>query len=79
SGQAYSGEEVSAWLSPLGLTITATCGVRAFADQVPEERLAEPGFLDALLRLELAAAQLDPYRRIARYIHILARKHVELF
>jgi S-adenosylmethionine-dependent methyltransferase len=78
SGQAYTGAEVSAWLTPLGLTVAATYGVRAFADQVPEERLAEPAFLDALLRLEAAAAQLDPYLRIARYVHLLARKDIEL-
>jgi S-adenosylmethionine-dependent methyltransferase len=78
-GQAYTAEEVSAWLPPMGLTLTAMCGVRAFADQVPEDRLHEPKFLDALLRLESAVARLDPYRRIARYIHLLARKDVELF
>ena len=78
-GQAYATEEVSAWLPPLGLTVTARCGVRTFADQVPDDRLDEPAFLDALLRLESAAARLDPYRRIARYIHLLARKDVELF
>jgi S-adenosylmethionine-dependent methyltransferase len=73
-GRAYTAEEVSAWLPPLGLTVTAVCGVRAFADQIPTVRLADPAFLDALLRLETAAAQLDPYRQIARYVHILARK-----
>ena len=77
-GQAYTAEEVSAWLPPLGLTVTEMCGVRAFADQVPDDRLDDPAFLDALLRLESAAARLDPYRRIARYIHLLARKDVEL-
>jgi S-adenosylmethionine-dependent methyltransferase len=77
-GQAYTAEEVSTWLPPVGLTLTAVCGVRAFVDQVPEERLDEPAFLDALLRLESAAAPLDPYRRIARYMHLLARKDVEL-
>jgi hypothetical protein len=78
SGQAYTDEEVSAWLPPLGLTVAATYGVRAFADQVPEEYLEEPGFLDALLRLESVAAQIDPYRRIARYVHLVACKDVEL-
>ena len=77
-GQAYTAEEVGAWLPRLGLTIAAMCGVRVFADQVPVDRLEEPAFLDALLRLESAAAKLDPYRRIARYVHLLARKDVEL-
>lgn len=73
-GRTYTSEEVSAWLPPLGLTVTAVCGVRAFADQVSPERLADPAFLDMLLRLEAAAAHLDPYRQIARYVHLLARK-----
>jgi S-adenosylmethionine-dependent methyltransferase len=74
SGQAYTSEEVSTWLLGLGLTITAVCGVRAFADQVPGELLEQPAFLDALLRLEVASAYLEPYRQIARYVHLLARK-----
>lgn len=73
-GQSYTAEEVSGWLQPLGFTIAAVCGVRAFADQVPEEYMEEPAFLAALLQLETAAAQLDPYRQIARYVHVLARK-----
>ena len=35
-GQSYTAEEVSGWLRFLGFTIAARCGVRAFADQVPE-------------------------------------------
>lgn len=77
-GRAYTAEEVNAWLPPLGLTLTTTNGVRIFADQVPPERLDDPAFLDALLRLESAATRLDPYRRIARYVHLLARKNVEV-
>ncbi len=77
-GQAYTAEEVSAWLPPLGLTVTEVFGVRALADQVSPERLADPEFLDALLRLESATAQLDPYRQIARYAHLLARKEMAL-
>ncbi len=77
-GRAYTAEEVSAWLPPLGLTVTAILGVRAFADQVPPEQLNDSAFLDALLQLESAVAQLDPYRQMARYVHLLARKEVEL-
>lgn len=73
-GKSYTAEEVSAWLRPLGFTIEAVHGVRVFADQVPEERLVDPEFLAALVRLESVASGLDPYRRIARYVHLLARK-----
>jgi len=77
TGRAYASEEVRAWLPPLGLTVTAVYGVRAFADRVSPERLADPAFVDSLLQLESAAAQLDPYRQIARYVHLLCRKDDE--
>jgi S-adenosylmethionine-dependent methyltransferase len=73
-GRAYTVEEASAWLDELRLTVTATCGVRCFADYVPAERLDNSEFLAALLRLELAAATCSPYRLLARYIQLIARK-----
>lgn len=72
-GTAYTAEEVSAWLEDLGLEVMATCGVRAFADQVPAERLDDPEFFDALLRLEQVAATRSPYKLTARYVHLIAR------
>ena len=73
-GTAYTADEVSGWLDELGLTVTATCGVRVFADYVPRDRLDEPGFFQDLLRLELAVAAQPPYNQLARYAQILARK-----
>jgi S-adenosylmethionine-dependent methyltransferase len=73
SGQAYSAQEVRAWLEDLGLRLAASCGVRAFADFVPRERLEDPVFFGALLRLEKAVAGQSPYRSVARYVHLLAR------
>jgi len=75
SGKAYTAEEVSCWLAELKLASIATFGVRIFSDYLPRARLEDPEFLDAVLRLETAAAALSPYREIARYIHILARSH----
>jgi S-adenosylmethionine-dependent methyltransferase len=74
SATAYTSEEVTAWLENLGLTVTVTCGVRAFADYVPRQRLDDPRFCDALLRLEMAAAALSPYHLLARYAHLIAHK-----
>ncbi len=71
-GRSYTAEEAGAWLAALGLTVTATYGVRAFADLVPRERLADSRLRDALLQLEMAAANLPPFCNIARYIHLLA-------
>jgi hypothetical protein len=45
------------------------------SDLVPGALLdAEPGALEALLALELAAAELPPYRDIATQLHLLARR-----
>jgi S-adenosylmethionine-dependent methyltransferase len=79
SGMAYTAEEVSAWLAGLGLTITASCGVRAFADYVSRERLDDPEFFDALMRLEKTVACRSPYLLLARYIHLFARRQVGSF
>ena len=73
SGMAYTAEQVSAWLSELGLKIVANRGIRAFADYVPREHLRDPVFFDTLLRLEKAAADRAPYKHMARYVHLLAR------
>lgn len=77
-GVAYTAAEVSGWLADAGLAVTATYGVRAFADYVPPERLNDPDFFDALLRLELAVATRSPYKLMARYLQLLAHKDVEL-
>jgi S-adenosylmethionine-dependent methyltransferase len=76
-GTAYTAGEVGTWLEELGLTVTALCGVRVFADFVPRERLDDPEFLDTLLRLELVVATQAPYNLLARYVHLIAHKRVE--
>jgi S-adenosylmethionine-dependent methyltransferase len=76
-GEAHTAEEVAAWLDALGLAVVAVRGVRAFADFVPADHLADPAFLDALLELERAAAERPPYKQIARYVQLLARAPVE--
>jgi hypothetical protein len=73
-GTAYTAGEVATWLGELGLTVTATCGVRIFADYIPRERLDDPEFYNALLRLEMSASALAPYKSLARYSHLIAHK-----
>ena len=73
SGIAYTCEQVSIWLSALGLRVVAERGVRVFADYLPPRRLEDPAFFDALLRLEKDVADRMPYRQLARYVHLLAR------
>jgi S-adenosylmethionine-dependent methyltransferase len=74
AGMSYTAEEVSDWLVDLGLEVTVVCGVRAFADFVSSERLDDPEFFEALLNLELAAADRPPYNRVARYGQVIAHK-----
>jgi hypothetical protein len=71
---AYTATEASAWLAELGMMTVASYGVRAFADFVPGERLGEPGFFDALLQLELAAADYPPFNLMARYVQLVAQR-----
>jgi S-adenosylmethionine-dependent methyltransferase len=74
TGMAYTVEEVGGWLSEIGLVLQAACGVRVFADFLPRERLDDPGFFEALLRLEKEASALPPYSRLAHYGHVIARR-----
>lgn len=73
-GMTYTAEEACTWLRDLGLTVSAVCGVRVFADFVPPERLHDPEFFDTLLRLEKAVAGRPPYMLLARYVHLLSQK-----
>jgi S-adenosylmethionine-dependent methyltransferase len=77
-GLAYTEEEASGWLQDLGFCVTAGYGVRSFADYMPADRLADAAFFDTLLDLELAAASRSPYRSMARYVHLVAKKEVEV-
>lgn len=73
-GTAYTADEIEAWLSDMGLTVIARRGVRIFADYLPRERLEDPAFFEAVLRLEKEVAERPPYLSLARYGHLIARK-----
>jgi SAM-dependent methyltransferase len=62
-------------LERAGLAVEQIHGVRVIADLVPGALLdTEPGAVDALLALELAAAGVPPYRDVATQLHFLARR-----
>jgi S-adenosylmethionine-dependent methyltransferase len=64
-----------ALLAKAGLEVEQVHGVRVVTDLVPGALLdTEPGALDALLALELAAAHQQPYRDLATQLHLLARR-----
>ncbi|KND38688.1 class I SAM-dependent methyltransferase [Streptomyces acidiscabies] len=55
-----------------GLAVGAVHGVRIFADLVPGVLVdTEPGALEALLKLEEAAAELPAFHSVATQLHVL--------
>jgi S-adenosylmethionine-dependent methyltransferase len=52
----------------------AEYGIRIFADYFSSEELADPDFLDRLQELEAQASHLEPYKGVARYLHIVGAK-----
>jgi S-adenosylmethionine-dependent methyltransferase len=61
-------------LSEAQVDTVAEYGVRIFADYFSSEELADPNFLARLQELEAEASHLEPYKGVARYLHILATK-----
>jgi S-adenosylmethionine-dependent methyltransferase len=52
----------------------AEYGIRIFADYFSAEELDDPVFLSRLQDLELEASHLEPYKGVARYLHVLGTK-----
>ncbi|MFJ3642147.1 methyltransferase [Streptomyces sp. NPDC090108] len=68
----FTAEQLTALVEGAGLAAGAVHGVRVFADLVPGVLVdTEPGALDALLRLEAAAAELPAFHSVATQIHVL--------
>lgn len=69
----FTGDELAELASGAGLRVVSVHGVRVFADLVPGVLVdTEPGATDALLRLELAAAELPAFHAVATQLHVLA-------
>ncbi|WP_346836521.1 methyltransferase domain-containing protein [Microbulbifer sp. SAOS-129_SWC] len=65
-------EWVEDWLAQVGLTVVAHSGIRCFHDfMTPQIRDKLP--TAAIVSKELAYSRTDPYRQLARYIHLLCR------
>ena len=70
----FTAEDLTALVRDAGLEVAAVHGVRVFADLVPGVLVdTEPGALEALLKLELAAAELPAFHSISTQLHILAQ------
>lgn len=66
-------EVVLDWVAQAGLNIVAHSGIRCFHDfMTPEMRDKLPP--EAIVEKELLYSRIDPYRQLARYVHLLCRR-----
>ncbi|MEU9983046.1 methyltransferase [Streptomyces sp. NPDC050856] len=71
----FTAEQLTEVVAAAGVEVGAVHGVRVFADLVPGVLVdTEPGALDALLRLEAAAAELPAFHAVATQLHVLGEK-----
>ncbi|GAA3370393.1 methyltransferase [Streptomyces sannanensis] len=71
----FTAEQLTELVTAAGAEVVAVHGVRVFADLVPGVLVdTEPGAVDALLKLEAAAAELPAFHSVATQLHILAGK-----
>lgn len=66
-------EDFKQWLSNLPYKLLTTSGIRVFHDYILDQQLRERSPED-LIALELQLSQMEPYRSLGRYIHVLAKK-----
>lgn len=66
-------EEVESWLATHHYQIVRSSGLRVFHDYAPLKRGGhnDP---EAVIRMELRYSQLEPYKWLGRYLHILATR-----
>ncbi|MFF3688450.1 methyltransferase [Streptomyces sp. NBC_00390] len=71
----FTAEQLGEAVVAAGAEVGAVHGVRVFADLVPGVLVdTEPGALDALLKLEAAAAELPAFHSVATQLHVLGEK-----
>lgn len=69
----FSVEELGELAVEAGLKVRSVHGVRVFADLVPGVLVdTEPGAMEALLKLEQAAAEQPAFHAVATQLHLLA-------
>lgn len=65
--------DVIAWLKGWGYEICLHTGIRSFYDYLPRDLAARRSFED-IYELEREFSRKDPYRGMARYVHLIAKK-----
>lgn len=66
-------EEVEAWLAEHHYQTVLTSGLRVFHDYAPLKRGGH-NHPDAVIRMELRYSQLEPYKWLGRYLHVMATR-----
>ncbi|MFJ6698680.1 methyltransferase [Streptomyces sp. NPDC091272] len=71
----FTAEQLMELAGGAGVDVGAVHGVRVFADLVPGVLVdTEPGAMEALLKLEAAAAELPAFHAVATQLHVLGAK-----
>lgn len=71
----FTPDQLTGLVEAAGVRVGAVHGVRVFADLVPGVLVdTEPGALDALLKLEAAAAEEPAFHAVATQLHVLGEK-----
>lgn len=66
-------DQATTWLTAAGLEVAAFAGTRIVNDYLADELKTDANY-DAILRLELALCERDPYRRVAPFLQLLGRR-----
>lgn len=67
-------DDLQLQLAAAGIDIVAHAGIFVFSDYLPPGTLEDPSSFPTLLRLEMEAGGLSPFRDVARYIHLWGRR-----
>ncbi len=71
----FTAEQLTGLAGDAGVEVGSVHGIRVFADLVPGALVdTEPGALEALLKLESAAAELPAFHSVATQLHVLGEK-----
>ncbi|MCX4663256.1 methyltransferase domain-containing protein [Streptomyces sp. SID4919] len=71
----FTADQLTGLVTAAGLRVDAVHGVRIFADLVPGVLVdTEPGALEALLKLEAAAAEQPAFHSVATQLHVLGTR-----
>ncbi|MFF2653345.1 methyltransferase [Streptomyces sp. NPDC058045] len=71
----FTAEQLTGLVEEAGVQVASVHGVRVFADLVPGVLVdTEPAALEALLKLEAAAAELPAFQSVATQLHVLGEK-----